>query len=93
MKFNKKTDNHPIVISSGPNINPDPKHEIKVGDQISLKTDDLTVRVRIEEVSDNGNSYVGTIDCFEDFINTAYKGYKEGDKVEFTYDEIYSVSI
>jgi len=62
-------------------------HEIKVGHQVSLETDDLTVLVRVNKIE--GESYIGTIDSFENYIEEGYKGYKKGDKVEFTYSEIH----
>lgn len=63
------------------------RDEIKVGHQICLKTDDITILVRVKEIT--GNQYLGTIDSFENYIKEFYRGYKQGDSVEFTYDKIF----
>jgi hypothetical protein len=87
IKFAKRPQGHgPFVVGSyaqGDRI----CHDIEIGNQVSLEAEDVTVLVRIEAI--NGTGYVGTIESFENYMEETYKGHSQGDKVEFTYDEIH----
>lgn len=84
-----------VIADPASGVNSD-DNEIKIGHTVTLKTNDSTVIViaRIEEI--DRNNYIGIIDHFNNHkgeIIDTYKGHKEGDRIEFTFEEIHVVSL
>jgi hypothetical protein len=87
ISFNKRAKGHgPFVVGTyapGDKICTD----IEIGNCVSLETDDVTILVDITDIA--GTKYKGKIRGFENYQEEFYKGYAQGDDIDFEYDEIH----
>lgn len=85
--FNKRAKGHGPAVAG--TYGPGEKicTDIEIGNCVSLETDDVTILVDITDIT--GTTYKGRIRGFENSQEEAYKGYVQGDDIDFEYDEIH----